>query len=268
MSQRYRQKIHYRVKVIPIKKIHVWDEAQARSLDREGIAELAKSIKNEGLQNPPMVQKNGKGEFLLMSGQRRLAALKRLRAKKIPVLVLTKGYDLENAKAASVIENLHRKSMNPKDMAHSCSFLAEKMGVSKGASSLGISRKTFKKYVGFAALPGPIKSMVPGTISSSVAIKLHEIVPNVKKSIKIAQRIARLDAKTQNAYLKALARHPRANHTTLLRQARLLAVRQTVPVTLPKTYAKRLERISLYREEDPETLAQQIVVSWLSKRKR
>lgn len=266
MSQRYHQKIHYRVKIVPINKIQVWDEAQARSLDREGIRDLAKSIKNEGLQNPPMVQKNGKGNFLLMSGQRRLAALKLLRAKKIPVLVLTKGYDLENAKAASVIENLHRKNMNPKDMAHSCSFLAEKMGISKGASSLGISRKTFKKYVGFAALPTPIKNLVPGTISSNIAIRLHEIMPNVAKSIKIAHRISRLDARTQKTYLKALSRHPTANHKKLLNQARLLAVRQTVPVTLPKTYAKRLEKISLHREENPEKLAQQIVVSWLSKR--
>ena len=55
--------------------------AQARKLDREGIADLARSIKNEGLQNPSMVQKSGKNEYLLMSGQRRLAALKRLGAK-------------------------------------------------------------------------------------------------------------------------------------------------------------------------------------------
>jgi ParB family chromosome partitioning protein len=268
MSARYRQKIHYRVKIIPIKKIRVWDEAQARTLDREGIAELAKSIKNEGLQNPPMVQKDGRGQFLLMSGQRRLAALKKLRAKKIPVLVLTKGYDLENAKAASVIENLHRRGMKPKDMAHSCSFLAEKMGISKGASSLGISRQTFKKYVGFAALPAPLKSLVPRTITSSVAIQLHQMVPNVNKSVKIAHRISRLDARMQKSYLKALQKHPKANHPTLLRQARLLSVRKTVPVTLPKTYAKRLERISMYRDEDPEKLAQQIVVSWLAKRKR
>jgi len=268
LPARYRQKIHYRVKIIPINKIRVWDEAQARTLDREGIAELARSIKNEGLQNPPMVQKDGRGQFLLMSGQRRLAALKRLRAKKIPVLVLTKGYDLENAKAASVIENLHRRSMRPKDMAHSCSFLAEKMGVSKGASSLGISRQTFKKYVGFAALPSQLKNLVPRTITSSVAIQLNQLVPNVNKSIKIAHRISRLDAKTQKSYLRALSRHPRANHSTLLRQARLLAIRKTLPVTLPKTYAKRLEKISMYREEEPEKLAQQIVVSWLAKRKR
>jgi len=266
MPHRYHQKIQYRVKVVPIKQVQVWDEAQARSLDREGIRELAKSIRNEGLQNPPLVQKNGRGSYLLMSGQRRLAALKYLRAKKIPVLLLTKGYDLENAKAASVIENLHRKNMNPKDMAKSCSFLAEKMGVTVGARSLGITRKTFKKYVGFAALPDKLKDLVPGTITSNVAIKIHEVVPNVPKAIKVAQRISHLDARTQKSYLKALARNPTATHKKLLRQARLLAVRKTVPVTLPSTYAKRLEKECQYREEEPEKLAQQIVVSWLSKR--
>jgi len=60
-----------------------------------------------------------------MSGQRRLAALKRLGAKKIPVLLLTNNtrYDLENAKAASVVENLHRNKMNTKDMTAACVFL-------------------------------------------------------------------------------------------------------------------------------------------------
>lgn len=266
MSQRYRQKIQYRVKLVPIKKVHIWNEAQARSLDRDGVRELAKSIRNEGLQNPPLVQKDGKGQYLLMSGQRRLAALKYLRAKRIPVLLLTKGYDLENAKAASVIENLHRKNMNPKDMAKSCSFLAEKMGISMGARSLGITRKTFKKYVGFAALPDKIKDLVPGTVSGAVAMKLYHTVPTVSKAIKVAQKISGLDARTQKSYLKALARNPSAPHKKLLRQARLIAVRKTVPVTLPSSYAKRLEKESLYREEEPEKLAQQIVVSWLSKR--
>jgi ParB family chromosome partitioning protein len=248
-----------------MRKIHVWDEAQARSLDRDGIRELARSIKTEGLQNPPLVQKNGKG-FLLMSGQRRLAALKLLKARRVPVLVLRNGYNLENAKAASVVENLHRKNMKPKDMARSCSFLAEKMGVARGARSLGISMKTFKKYVGFAALPEKIKDLVPGTISSGVAIRLNQIIPNVPRAIKIAERIARLEPRTQKAYLKALSRHPNSNHRRLLKRARLIAVRKTVPLILSTTAARKLERISLHREKEPEKLAQQIIVSWLSKK--
>jgi ParB family chromosome partitioning protein len=246
----------------------VWNEAQARSLDRDGIRDLAKSIKNEGLQNPPLVQKDGKGRFLLMSGQRRLAALKLLRAKKIPVLVLVKGYDLENAKAASVVENLHRKNMAPKDMASSCRFLAEKMGVTGGAHSLGISRRTFKKYVGFAALPEKIKDLVPGIISSSVAINLNQIIPNVTKVIRIAERISELDARTQKSYLRLLAKYPSANHTKLIKKARILAVRRTLLVTLSSSYAKKLEKESQYREEEPEKLARQIVVDWLTKRHR
>ena len=88
MAKRYRPAISYRLREIPLKSVKVWKDAQARKLDRKGVTELARSIKTEGLQNPPMVQKEGK-EYLLMSGQRRLAALKRLKAKKIPALVLT-----------------------------------------------------------------------------------------------------------------------------------------------------------------------------------
>ena len=76
MTKRYNPPISYRLREIPVKQIKVWEEAQARKLDREGINDLAKSIRSEGLQNPPLVQKDGKETFLLMSGQRRLAALK------------------------------------------------------------------------------------------------------------------------------------------------------------------------------------------------
>jgi len=161
---RYKSRVSYRLKEIPIKKIQVWKEAQARKLDREGISELAKSIKTEGLQNPPMVKKEG-NLYLLMSGQRRLAALKRLGAKRIPVLVLTRKteYDTPDAKAASVVENIHRKNMNVKDMADACAFLAQQMGKSKAAQSLGLSMSTFQKYHGFAGVRDKLKELVPKT---------------------------------------------------------------------------------------------------------
>ena len=154
MAKRYRPAISYRLREIPLKSVKVWKDAQARKLDRKGITELARSIKTEGLQNPPMVQKEGK-EYLLMSGQRRLAALKRLKAKKIPALVLTRNakYELDDAKAASVVENLHRKDMETREMALACAFLADKKGKSKAAQSLGISKIMFKKYHGFAGVP-------------------------------------------------------------------------------------------------------------------
>ena len=60
MAKRYRPAISYRLREIPLKSVKVWKDAQARKLDRKGVTELARSIKTEGLQNPPMVQKEGK----------------------------------------------------------------------------------------------------------------------------------------------------------------------------------------------------------------
>ena len=47
MARRYNSKITYRLREIPIKQIKIWKDAQARKLDRDGISELARPIKNE-----------------------------------------------------------------------------------------------------------------------------------------------------------------------------------------------------------------------------
>ncbi len=92
---------------------------------------------------------------------------KRLGAKKIPVLLLNNStkYDLENAKAASVVENLHRNKMNTKDITTTSVFLTESIGKGQAASSLGISSQTLRKYLGFAAVPEKLRIFVPKELS-------------------------------------------------------------------------------------------------------
>jgi ParB family chromosome partitioning protein len=264
---RYTSRVSYRLKEIPIKQIQVWKEAQARKLDRVGISELAKSIKTEGLQNPPMVQKEG-NLYLLMSGQRRLAALKRLGAKKIPVLVLTRKteYDTPDAKAASVIENIHRKNMNVKDMADACAFLAEQMGKSKAAQSLGLSMSTFKKYHGFAGVPDKLKELVPKTISRDDATKLHQIIPDVSKAVKISYQISELEVQTKKRYLKVLARNPKLSHKKIMKKARSLALQRNVSLRLSKRKTRGLLVQSHRQDLHPNELANKIVSDWLDKR--
>jgi len=48
--KRYNSPISYHLREIPIKQIKIWKDVQARKLDREGIAELARSIKNSLLK--------------------------------------------------------------------------------------------------------------------------------------------------------------------------------------------------------------------------
>jgi len=267
---RYKPTISYRLKEIPIKQIKVWKDAQARKLDREGISELAKSIKTEGLLNPPLVQKQDKDTYLLMSGQRRLAAMKRLGAKKIPVHLLSRKteYDLENAKAASVVENIHRNDMNHKDIANACKFLTEQVGKSSAAKSMGMSLSTLNKYLGFAGVPERLKLLVPSQISRDEMTRLYFIVPNVVKAVNVAQRISKLDSVLRKKYLIALSQSPKSSHLKLLKRAKALRIKQNISFKLSKTNAKKLARESNKKGISPDELASKIISDYLKRKKR
>jgi len=268
MGSRFKSKISYRLKEIPIKQIKIWKDAQARKLDRDGIAELAKSIKNDGLQNPPMVQRDGKDSYLLMSGQRRLVALKRLGAKKIPVLVLTNStkYDLDDAKAASVVENLHRNKMDTRDMTAACVYLTESLGKSKAAQSLGISSQTLKKYLGFAAVPEKLKQHVPKDISRDDATKLYQSVSNIPKALRIIQNIIPLDQKLRKEYLKTLTKTPKSSHNKLLKIAKSHMLQQKIRIDLTKGIARKLKKHASKDEITPDQMANKILSDWLKKK--
>jgi len=267
-TKRYNSPITYRLKEIPVKQITIWKDAQARKLDRDGIAELAKSIKNDGLQNPPMVQRNGKNSYLLMSGQRRLAALKRLGAKKIPVLLLNNStrYDLEDAKAASVVENLHRNKMNTKDMTAACVFLAESVGKGKAAQSLGISSQTLRKYLGFAAVPEKLREFVPKELSRDDCTRLYQIIPNVPKAVRIAEKIIPLDQKLRKEYLRVLNRSPKSSHLKILKKAKSSLLQQKVTIQLGKGNARKLKSLAARNELEVTDMADKILSSYLKRR--
>lgn len=269
MAKRFKSKIEYKLKQIPIKQIVVWKDAQARKLDRDGITELAKSIRAEGLQNPPLLQKEGRSTYKLMAGQRRLAALKRLRAKKIPALVITKRteYDLHDAKAASVIENIHRKNMNQKELAQSCVFLAEELNSqAKAAKTLGMSIATFKKLHGFAGVPEKLKVLVPRTISRDEATKLHVAVPNTKKAVLIANKISKYGSPIRKQYIKILTKNPRMGHAAILKRAKKIKTIQKIPVVLSKRQSNFLSRQSERNDMDVQDFTKKIVADWIKKR--
>ena len=265
---RHHHAITYKLRQVPVRKIKVWSDAQARELDRRGIAELARSIRSEGLQNPPMVQKGSNGSYLLMSGQRRLAAMKRLKMRRIPVLVLTKktAYELQDAKAASVIENIYRRNMSTRDIATACSFLADRVGKSGAARSLGMSSITFRKYHGFAGVPERLKALVPKKLSRDQATRLYSAVPDVPRALRISERISRLDSASKRQYLVLLAKNPGMPHKSIMKKVRLANTRKTIVLHLPKGKARGLAVQSRRNDIDPQELAGKVLSDWLRKK--
>ncbi|NND86389.1 MAG: ParB/RepB/Spo0J family partition protein [Nitrosopumilus sp.] len=259
--------VFHKVETVPISKVHVWDEVEARKLNLEGIKELASSIKNEGLQNPPVVQKTKDGKYKLIAGQRRLEALKRIGSKNIPVLVVKHPYDDENAKAVSIIENLHRKQMNSSEMAEACDFLVKSMKSSKkAATALGISQQTLRSYSGFNSVPEKLQQLVPKVISRNEALQLYKIVPKVDDAVEIANRIRRYSPPAKKRYFEALALDPTAPHATIRRMANHFKEKQNIRIKLTKQQSKFFSKAATESSTEPNELATKIISQWLSRK--
>ena len=189
--------------------------------------------------------------------------------EKIPALVLTKNakYELDDAKAASVVENLHRKDMETREMALACAFLADKKGKSKAAQSLGISKIMFKKYHGFAGVPEALKSMVPKIITRDEATKIYQYVPNLKKAIQVAERVSNIEgASVRKRYIKILGTTKRMSHKKALKRAKELTLQKKIRFELTKRRAKGLQIQAERKDMAPADLATEIVTAWLRKR--
>jgi len=261
--------ISYSLKEVPINTITIWEDAQARPLDDTDIDSLAKSIAQEGLQNPPMVQRNAPNSYLLMSGQRRLEALKRLGAKTIPVLILSKNSScsIQDAKAVSIIENIHRKDMSISEMTTSCEFLAEKMGKTNAAKSLGITRRTFMEYLGFGIVPDKIRECVPKIISKRDAIRICKVITIPSKAIDTIQRITKYDSAQKKRYIDALEElGSKAKHEDVQKLANSFRARQNLQVKISKSQAKGLSKISRENNMEPAEMAQKILSDYLSRK--
>jgi ParB family transcriptional regulator, chromosome partitioning protein len=86
-----------------------------REVQAEQLAELANSIRSEGLLQPIVVRKAG-DKFQLIAGERRWRAFQLLKIKSIPARIV----EASNASSAALglIENLQREGLNPIEEAH------------------------------------------------------------------------------------------------------------------------------------------------------
>ncbi len=156
--------------------------------------------------------------------------------------------------------------MNTMDMTAVCVFLSESIGKSKAAKSLGISSQTLKKYLGFAAVPDKLKQFVPKELSRDDCTRLYQIISNVPKAIKIAEKIIPLDQKLRKEYLKCIARAPKSSHLKLLKKAKAGMLQQRVIIDLTKGNARKLRSLAIRKEIDVVDMADEILSSYLKRK--
>ena len=104
-----------RFKILPVKDISTEGYQVRFETGKEDIESLIESIKKNGLICPPTVSRKG-DKYYLISGNRRLAAIKKLGWKELPCVVLEEMGN-EDLLIKSIVENIERLDLTPLERA-------------------------------------------------------------------------------------------------------------------------------------------------------
>jgi ParB family chromosome partitioning protein len=129
--------------------------------DDEKFNELERSIREHGVLQPVVVQKNAKG-YELIVGERRWRASKKAGLKKIPSII-REVTDTESLELA-LIENLNRQDLNPIEEAEAYERLAKDFGFTqeKISQRMGKSREAVANALRLLKLPRQVKEDMIG----------------------------------------------------------------------------------------------------------
>jgi ParB family transcriptional regulator, chromosome partitioning protein len=129
-------------------------------IGQEGLAELAESIKAQGVMQPILARPLGAGRFEIVAGERRWRAARMAGLATVPALV--RDVPDRNALAIALIENLQREDLNPLDEAQGIKRLTEEFGMThaEAAEAVGRSRAAVTNALRLLELAPPVQALL------------------------------------------------------------------------------------------------------------
>jgi ParB family chromosome partitioning protein len=176
--------------------------------DEEMLAELADSIKENGVVQPVVVRPaEEEGRYILVLGERRLRASKMAGKRTIPAMV--RRLSPQQAAEMTVLENLQREDLNPLEQAEAFRVLSKEFQLTQAqiAERIGVSRETVANYMRLLRLPEEVMGyLLSGRLTFSdcreiLALEKEEHIVEVAKEVvtkhlkwdEIEDRVARLN---------------------------------------------------------------------------
>jgi len=157
--------------------------------DEDLLTELALSIKEVGLLQPPVVRSIGNGKYQLIMGERRFRAAKLAGLKSIPVIIRQTSDDQLLREA--LIENIHRSQLNPLEEGAAYQQLLNDFSYTHDelATKLSKSRPAITNTMRLLNLPPAVQRKVAaGVISAGHARALLSLTDE-KEIENLANRI-------------------------------------------------------------------------------
>ena len=156
--------------LVKMEKLHPNPGQPRKRFEKSELEELAASIRQHGVIQPVIADKNMQGDYIIIAGERRCRAAALAGLTEVPVLL--RSYSDQKRLEVALVENLHRSDLNPIEEATAYKQLMDSAGLSQeeAAERVGKNRSTVANALRLLKLPSRIKdALEEGGISAGHA---------------------------------------------------------------------------------------------------
>lgn len=146
---------------LPVERLTPGPFQPRRRFDAEDLAELAESIREQGVLQPILVRRAADGEsYEIIAGERRWRAAQLAQLHEIPVLV--REFDDRTAMEIALVENVQRRDLTALEEADGYHRLIDDYGHSQEdvARAVGKSRSHVANTLRLLNLPGEVRTLL------------------------------------------------------------------------------------------------------------
>jgi ParB family chromosome partitioning protein len=194
---------------LPVKSIVPGKYQPRTRMDQQALAELAASIRTQGLMQPLLVRPVEAGRYELIAGERRWRAAQMAGLEDVPAVV--REVPDEAALAMGLIENIQREDLNPVEEAAGLQRLIDEFHMTheQAADAVGRSRSATTNLLRLLRLAKPVQDMLmSGALEMGHARALLAL--DAARQIEAAHRVSAkgLSVRETEALVSQLLRGP------------------------------------------------------------
>jgi ParB family chromosome partitioning protein len=147
---------------LPVSRLRPGKYQPRTKMDPQSLAELADSIRAQGVMQPILVRPVGGEAYEIIAGERRFRAAQMAGLAEVPVLV--KDVPDTAALAMALVENIQREDLNPLEEAHGVQRLIHEFDFTheQAAAAIGRSRSATSNLLRLLNLAAPVQDLLLG----------------------------------------------------------------------------------------------------------
>ena len=190
--------------LIPLEKLKTNPNQPRKDFDEAELAELADSIRQQGVIQPIIAEDAGDETYIIVAGERRFRAARMAGLSEIPVIL--RKYSDEKRMEVSLIENIQRSNLNPVEEATAYKQLMEMGSLSQDevASRVGKNRATVANALRLLKLPREMLDSIRNAELSAGHARAILSVPGPREQETLYREILKKGLSVREAEKRAL----------------------------------------------------------------